>query len=341
MADPTNAEVISAIKDLKAALVYPQPEPGKPPNVSQLKEHLIAVSPYVVTTYYMDNMFTAGYFKKIDDMHQELTKAKKTEWLEAMGLGSFAAAVEKWHENNVWWPAYLLSGFISLAIPAFLLALALNFKNLQRGLQTAIIDRLARRFPRLENKVIAGGAGGIIPRLQDRTVVNDREAAAGGGMAAIPRDANFDGLREQLTNLNPHLKEFNRHAPSFNEAFRKLPKVSAVEKAATAIKKIAEAVAGVDYQSMPLVARGMGKINGAVKNSDPKKTTKFAGAIGKLKLAMDGLEVDKVPKAGTLGQAADNAKRLADNTGTLATKMREFARTVSDINQELGAGSPA
>ncbi|MFJ2936096.1 hypothetical protein ACIO8G_25495 [Streptomyces sp. NPDC087219] len=314
----------------------------KPDNkVSELKQHLIEQAPKLITEEWFKTQFNAEYFKKIEEMHQELVKAKKSEWMEAMGLEGFASAVEKFHEDSVWWPAYALSAFIGLAVPAFLLALALNFKNLQRTIQGGIFNFLGRKWPQLRNQILAQRDGGLIPRRQDRDDVRRNEEASAGGMAAIPRNANFDNLRAQLERLNPELLTFNNRAPDFISGMRKLPSASKAGKAAEAIKKIADAITGVDHRSMPLVASGMGKINGAVRNADPKKTTKFADAIGKLKIAMTGLDVDKVPKAGTLGQAAEKAALLAENTGTLAAKMRDFARTVRDINAELGGGAPA
>ncbi|MER5964229.1 hypothetical protein [Streptomyces sp. NPDC002057] len=333
-------EILDKISELKDALLKDRPNKDpKEAKLSELKEHLVNQAPKLVTEDWFKTQFTAEYFKKIDDMHQELVKAKKTEWMEAMGLEGFASAVEKFHEGSVWTPVYLLSAFIGLAIPAFLVVLAMNLKEWQRNAQQAIATRLLGRGP--EPRIIATRENSLRPGFQSRTDVNRREQAAAGGMAAIPETANFEPLRAQLRLLNPLLETFNQHAPGFISNFRKLPTESKATKAAKGVKAVAEAVAGVNHQAMPLVASGMGKINGAVRNSDPKKTDAFAKAIGKLKIAMTGLEVDRVPKAATLGQAADNAKRLADNSVTLATKMREMAATIREVNQQINGPAPA
>ncbi|WP_329117190.1 hypothetical protein [Streptomyces sp. NBC_01353] len=335
MGEPSNAEISKQISDLRSALLENRVDEktGKT-QLSELKEYLVQTSPKIVTEDWVKTTF-APYFKKIDEMHQELTKAKKTEWMEAMGLGSFAAAVEKWHENNAWWPVYLFSGFMSLAVPAFLIALALNFKNLQRGLQTRLFDRLAGRFPTLRNQVIAGGPGGILPRLQDRDVVRQREEAAGGGMAAIPRNADFEPLRRQLEALNPELLKFNNRAPSFIREFRKLPKENAATKAAAGVKKIADAIRDVDHGQMQPVATGVNKINNAMRNADPKKIEKVAKATAKLKLATTGFNPDRIPKAGPLQDAATAAGNLARQIGPLDRALAGLRTTVGQLNTGL------
>ncbi|MFG3188461.1 hypothetical protein [Streptomyces omiyaensis] len=167
------------------------------------------------------------------------------------------------------------------------------------------------------------------------------EGAGGGAMAPIPADAKFGPLRYELKLLNPLLEAFNKHAPDFVEQFRKLPGKREAGGAAKGVEKVAKAVKAVDHRALPQVASGMGKIKGAVLNSDPQRTTDFAKAIGKLKSAMRNFDVDNVPKAATLGPAADAAEKLATHTTTLTRHMRGFAEAVQALNREMTGGAGA
>ncbi|GGT88388.1 MULTISPECIES: hypothetical protein [Streptomyces] len=245
MAEPTNTEIIQKIAEVKAALVLPQPESGKPPNVSQLKEHLIAVSPHVVTVQWMESTFTAGYFKKIDDMHQELTKAKKTEWLEAMGLDGFAAALEKYHESSGWWPAYLAAAVVGLAVPAIGIYLAGKLLNISRSLQ---------QWGNPDRPIRAYDENGDITR-QNRQAVEDRERRVfnGGGLSTIPDAANINGAREALEKLIRQIDAFNRKAGPFRTKFNKMPSARELTKAAKGVEKISTAVDSVNTDTLQTV----------------------------------------------------------------------------------------
>ncbi|WP_314612064.1 hypothetical protein [Streptomyces stackebrandtii] len=263
-----------------------------------------------------------------DKVAEEVVKPTWEQVMEKLGLGPVAEIIKKGIEGGI--GAALIAGIVALGgviVPLLMIALG-AFVVFQ--LQKWHAGRNAN------NETVGMRPDGSFGRRNFDDIRNERNGVAGGGIADLPANANFDALRNQLTLLNPHLETFNKHAPDFVTNFKKLPSEGKATKAAKGVKAVAEAVEGVNHQAMPLVASGMGKINGAVKNSDPKKTVRFADGIGKLKLAMTGLEVDKVPKAGTLGQAADAAHRLAEKTGTLAQKMRDFAREVATINQELG-----
>ncbi|MER5713391.1 hypothetical protein AB0B13_18680 [Streptomyces sp. NPDC042898] len=266
-----------------------------------------------------------------DKVAEEVVKPTWEQVMEKLGLGPVAEIIKKGIEGGI--GAALIAGIVALGgiiVPLLMIALG-AFVVFQ--MQKWHAGRNAN------NQTVGMRPDGSFGRRNFTDIQNERNGVAGGGIADLPANANFDALRNQLTLLNPHLETFNRHAPDFVTNFKKLPSEGKATKAAKGVKAVAEAVAGVNHQAMPLVASGMGKINGAVKNSDPKKTAKFADGIGKLKLAMAGLDVDKVPKAGTLGQAADAAHRLAEKTGTLAQKMRDFAREVNSINQELGGAA--
>ncbi|MEU3482462.1 hypothetical protein ACI2LO_12515 [Streptomyces sp. NPDC033754] len=266
-----------------------------------------------------------------DKVAEEVVKPTWEQVMEKLGLGPVAEIIKKGIEGGI--GAALVAGIVALGgviVPLLMIALG-AFVVFQ--LQKWHAGRNAN------NETVGMRPDGSFGRRNFDDIRNERNGVAGGGIADLPANANFDALRNQLTLLNPHLETFNKHAPDFVTNFKKLPSEGKATKAAKGVKAVAEAVEGVNHQAMPLVASGMGKINGAVKNSDPKKTVRFADGIGKLKLAMTGLEVDKVPKAGTLGQAADAAHRLAEKTGTLAQKMRDFAREVNTINQELGGAT--
>ncbi|MGW2016051.1 hypothetical protein [Streptomyces sp. NPDC001927] len=296
MADPSNAEISLQLSQLRAALLESQPQPGKPPQVSALKEHLIAVSPHVVTVQWMERTFSESFFKKIDDIHEEAVKAPVTEWLEAAGLGGVAAGVEKIAEGKnfgVIWP-YFASAFLGLAIPAIGLLLAAMSINIIRNITAKITG--GRIIARSEN----GGLG-----LQDRNVVEDRERRifnGGSGLADLPATANFDNLRNQLTELNPELEKFNRNAPTFRTEFGKLPKASALTKTATAVEKVSKAVSEAKPDDITAVAKATGKLAGAQKHFDPAK----------------------LPKARTLSSAADAADRLARSGQNLTEKFRSL-----------------
>ncbi|MFE1905393.1 hypothetical protein ACFW96_17285 [Streptomyces gardneri] len=289
------------------------------------------------TTGWMKNLL-APVNKLVEDLKaqqdkvaEEVVKPAWEQTLEKLGLGPVAEIIKKGIEGGI--GAALIAAAVAIGgviVPILLIALGAM-------LVFEIQKRLAAR--NANNETFGRRPDGSFGRRNFDDIRNERNGVAPGGMADIDRNANFDALRTQLELLNPELRKFNTYAPDFKSNMRKMPSVGKVTKAAEAVKKIADAVKDVDHQGMPLVASGMGKINGAVRNSDPEKTVRFADGIGKLKTAMSGLNVDKVPKAGTLGQAADAAHRLAEKTGTLAQKMRDFAREVNTINQELGGGA--
>ncbi|MGW6564596.1 hypothetical protein [Streptomyces sp. NPDC054975] len=264
MADPTNTEVLQKISELKAALVDPQPQPGKPPNVSQLKEHLIAVAPYVVTVQWMERTFTAEFFKKIDDIHEEVVKAPLTEWLEAAGLGGVAAGVEKIAEGKTvgtWWP-YFFSAFVGLAIPAIGLLLAAKFTGWSRTLQEKMFG----------GRVFATNENGTWSR-QNRQAVEDRESRVfnGGGLAAVPNAATTNAAREALQKLNEQITIFNRKAGSFRTKFNKMPSARELTKAAKGVEKVSTAVDNVNTETLQTVTTKTGALKSVMADFAPNK----------------------------------------------------------------------
>ncbi|MFI6419975.1 hypothetical protein ACIBG6_21565 [Streptomyces sp. NPDC050842] len=272
------------------------------------------------------NKLVADLKAQQDKVAEEVVKPTWEQTLEKLGLGPVAEIIKKGIEGGI--GAAIVAGIVGLGgiiVPLLMIALGafLVFK-----LQKWHASRNAN------NETVGMRPDGSFGRRNFTDIQNERNGVA-GGMADLPANANFDGLRDQLTQLNPHLETFNKHAPDFVTHFKKLPTESKATKAAKGVKAVAEAVAGVNHQAMPLVSSGMGKITGAVRNSDPKKTADFAKAIGQVKSAMDGLDVDKVPKVATFQNAANAAKELAQHAGTLSGRMRDFATAVRDLNREM------
>ncbi|MFC7975627.1 hypothetical protein [Streptomyces cinereoruber] len=314
--DPMD-QLPGAVKDPKD----PRREREETFKVSELKAALIQGQPRVVT----DNLLPFDFVKRFADVYEELQKEPWTEYLEAMGLDGFAAAFEKSQEKNEAWKSWLYSAITGLFIPMVGAVIALmfltNFKIIQRTIQKAIFNGLLRWVPwvgdRVRDKIIAVDANNRFPKLQLAQDVKDREEAAGGGMAAIPRNANFDALRTQLEKLNPELLKFNRDAPDFVSNFRKMPKEAKAEKAANAVQKISD----------------------AIKLINARKLHKVAEGIEKLDLALDGFQPTKLPKESDLSGAARAMDSLATNTGTLRRKFEELSGTIRSLDQEIGAAT--
>ncbi|MEV8587754.1 hypothetical protein [Streptomyces sp. NPDC051180] len=277
--------------------------------------------------------------EKIEDIHKEVVKNPVSEYFEAAGLDGIAAGIEKLYEGEgfgtafKYWGSTVVGGMVALVIGALSVYLAGKFVGLRRDIQELISrDGLIRGYD--EN--------GDLTR-QPRTAIEDRErrvARGGGTLADIPQNANFDALRGQLESLNPELEKFNQRAPGFVTNFRKMPSAAKLTPTAEGVDKIAKAVTEAPNAStLGRVAKSLGKITDAVKDANPGHISKVAKAVGKLKLAVDGLDTANIPKAAPLQGAADAAHNLATNTGTLAGKLREFARTVSSLNDELGGAA--
>ncbi|MGV9688627.1 hypothetical protein ACWDUX_05870 [Streptomyces sp. NPDC003444] len=292
-------------------------------KVSKFKDALISGQPRVVT----DNLLPFDFVQRFAEMYEELQKEPWTEYFEAMGLDGFAAAFEKSQEKNENWKSWLYSAIAGLFIPMVGAVIALmfltNFKIIQRIIQKGIFNGLLRWVPwvgdRVRDKIIAMDANNRFPKLQLAQDVRDREDVAGGGMAAIPRDANFDALRTQLEKLNPELLNFNRHAPDFVSNFRKMPKEARAEKAANAVQKISDAIKLINARKLQKVAEGIEKLN----------------------LALDGFQPSKLPKGPELADQAKAMNSLAKETGTLRQKFIELRGTVQSLDQELGGAAGA
>ncbi|MEV7564516.1 hypothetical protein [Streptomyces tanashiensis] len=336
MAEPSNSEILDSIARLRSALTSDFAPPGKAP-VSELKHSLVENSPKITTENFIQNFF-AEALKQIKDIHTEATKNPWTEFLEATPLGALAPALEKWFESKedgqVKWWQWLLAAIVGGVLLALLPAIKGFFVNLARDLQTyergGDNSKEARALRTIRSK---NADGGWSRQLRgDVEAREKRQWEGASSIADIPATANFDGLRGQLANLNPHLEKFNGQAPDFKANLRGMPSLSKATKIADAVKKLGEAV---DPTQTPLLAKALGKINEAVTYSDPPKTTAFAKAIGKLKLAMKDFNADRVPTAAALGPAAQQAEELARHTTTLTGNMRGFADAVRELNSQM------
>ncbi|MCY0941560.1 hypothetical protein [Streptomyces antarcticus] len=300
----TIGEVSEQLRELKASLLHynwavtakydtdhQEKDPDKQPKtevfpVTELKMSLISFSPKVVT----DDLLPFDFVKRFAEMYEELQKEPLSEFFEAGGLDGIGAAVEKWYEGHEAKWEYTLYAALGLIVP---LAIGGAVIWLKRAVLEAVRDA---QF------AATGRAATLNPdtnrwERQTRDQITTREQAAGGGMASIPRDADFGPLRAQLEALNPRLAAFNRYAPDFISNFKKLPSESRAIKAGEGVKAVSGAITGINHQAMVSVARGMSKITGAVNNSNPKKTRDYAGAIGKLASAIGRLKIDDVRAA--------------------------------------------
>ncbi|CAM5455029.1 hypothetical protein [Streptomyces tanashiensis] len=311
----TIADLSKEIASLRDALLKDRVDNSDPKNpktqVSELKEHLVQQAPKLMTEDFFKAQF-APYFKKFDDMHQELVKAKKTEWMEAAGLGSFAAAVEKFHEDSAWWPVYLVSGFLSLAVPAFLIALALNLKDMQRKIQGGIFNFLGRKWPSLRGQILASVEGGLLPRRQNAQTVRDRE---GGNLAGVtltnpPDPATFDALRQALGNVN-------RRIINFNKAVAKMKSKAQLDKLATGVEAITR----------------------ATDAAKPTDIETLAKAIDKLGDAQDKFNPRDIPKPRPLLATADAAKTLAEAGETVTQRFQKLKDDATELARIMAGGA--
>ncbi|WP_225802501.1 hypothetical protein [Streptomyces sp. NK15101] len=332
MAEVTNEELSIQIAGLghKLRIV----DGGWLPSTNWLREHLIV----------------PDFKTKFEEMYQELHKEKSSELLEAFGLDGLGAAVEKFHEGHEAKVEYLLAAVSGIAVPMIIGGLVIAFRRIiLEGFRAVQIALTGKAFVLNENQ------NGFERLTRDQ--IREREANAGGGIASIPRDANFDALRGQLEAINPHLREFNTQAGPFKTAFRQMPKASAMVKTADGITRIKNAITGAVPTDITALAKALGKLTGAVKHHDPKKMpdprkieklnlamadadpdkiTAVAKATGKLASAQRHFDPKKLPKARGLESAARAAERLADAGrdvaqafNTLKIKAQEAAQVMA------------
>ncbi|MFB6530808.1 MULTISPECIES: hypothetical protein [unclassified Streptomyces] len=326
-------------------------------EITALKTYLTKsdASP-LITEQYLQKQLPEQWTERFKSMYDELTKAKKSEFLEAMGLDGFGAALEKFYENREnpdnKWGYYLASAVVGLMLPAIGLILAAWVIKIQRDIQ----QLPARLMGNPNGRVLATSDTGRGIRLQDRTAVEDREGAAAGGLASLPQNANFDALRAQLEGINPPLKEFNTQAGPFTTKFKDLPKASAMVKAADAVGRINTAVKEADPAKIETVAKAIDALVKAVKDYDPKKVPDpkkleklnsamvdanptqiqaMAKATGKLASAQRHFDPKKLPKARGLESSARAAERLARAGGDVASAFNTLKVKAQEAAQAM------
>ncbi|MET9432958.1 hypothetical protein [Streptomyces sp. NPDC006551] len=269
--EPTHLEIFTQVADIKMRLAQETIRSISAENL--IRGDIFGVSQQLVAMQ-----------KDIKDIHEEVTKAVSTEFLEGMGLDGFAAALEKfWEGKNI--VPYLASALLGLFVPAMMFYLNNKFNNLSRTVREAVSrDGTFRAYD--EN-------GDLTRQTRQQIEGRERRVANGGtSVADLDRNTDFDPLRLQLERLNPALEKFNEHAGPFTRAFGRLPKVAAMTTAAEAIDKVGKAVSETDVQELRSTAGAIKRLVNATQNFNPRK----------------------IPKANSLSSAADAAKRLADNT---------------------------
>ncbi|MFE9736804.1 hypothetical protein [Streptomyces sp. NPDC006477] len=320
-------EILDKISELKAALLQDRPnEKDKAKSqLSELKEHLVNQPPKLVTDSSLRSVLQevlADAFSKIKEIHTEVTKHKKTEMLEMLGLGSIAAVHEKYQESKldpqVAWKDWLYAAIGGAFLLVVLPALAFFFRS-------KIVDLFRRAQARGdENRPVwtGNGNGGFHrERLRD---VNDREQRVWNGGTSLAdlvgNPTNVEQtrkLREQLEKLNPELLKFNQQAPSFLQSFGKLPKESKATKAANALRTMA----------------------GAIKEVNARKLVKIAEGLERLNLALDEFQPTKLPKEADIAGTASAMNNLANETQTLREKFNGLRSTISSLDQVIAGAA--
>ncbi|KAA6219137.1 hypothetical protein [Streptomyces filamentosus] len=326
-------EILDKISELKAALIESRPDPKstkkdpKPELPSLLKHHLINVDQKVTTQDFITKHF-AEALKQIKDIHTEATKNQWTEFAEATPIaGGFVAALEKFFENRedpaVKWERWLYAALAGAAI----VVLLPFFKGLAVNL-----SRTAQTFrPGGDNSPEARAGRRIMTRNPDGGwmretlgAVNQREArvwAGGTSLADLvgnPANAqNAETLTRALEGLNPQVEIFNRHAPSFLDSFKRLPRESKATKAANAVGTMREAVKQVNVRKLVKLAEGLERLNTALGEFHPTK----------------------LPKEGDIAGTATAMNNLASETGTLRTKFQELQGTIRSLDQQIGTAT--
>ncbi|MFE1269508.1 hypothetical protein [Streptomyces sp. NPDC058758] len=294
-------EILDRISELKNALLVDRPNKDKPEEskLSELKEHLINKEPGLVTRQWLEKQLPEKFAERFQAMYDELTKAKKTEWLEAMGLDGFASALEKFHEGSKWWPVYLLSGFMGLAVPAFIAILALNLKVLQRGIQKAVSKFFTGR-----ETVLATSDSGRGIRPQNATTVEGREAnGAVTGTNTPPDPATLEPLYQKLGQVNRRILVFNK-----------------------GIKRMASP------RELGKLATGIGKVNDAVEASRPETIETLATHVGTLKTVMADFKPGRIPQdLQNTRTETRNLGRTVDELKTSFQQLKEEATRVATV----------
>ncbi|MFD4372508.1 hypothetical protein [Streptomyces sp. NPDC058486] len=278
-------------------------------SISRFKHSLIEQEPKILTERHLPTEFIT----KIDDMHKELVKHPVTEWLEAAGLGGFAAGFEKIKENTDWktYVPYFVAAVIGFVLPVLGLLLATKFTDFQRWVQ--------QLFSR-GGRILAFDENGQV-RLQDRTVVEQRERRIANGGTSVadlvgdPANAQqAETLAKALEKLNPQVERFEAKAPSFLNSFKRLPNKAKADKAVIVL----------------------GLVGDAIKKVNARKLEKIAEGLEKLNKELDQFQPTKLPTDTQLGNTADAMGNLAREAGTLREKFEGLQGSIRSLDQQIG-----
>ncbi|WP_435974545.1 hypothetical protein [Streptomyces sp. Qhu_M48] len=279
--------------------------------------------------------------EKIEEIHIEVVKHKKTEMLEMLGLDKLAAVHEKYQEAKLddkvaWWD-WLTAGLLSIIPLVLIPALALLFKG-----QIIELSRRVQSGGDMDKPIwTSNGNGGF--HKESRKSIEAREARTWNGgtsVADIVQDGtNADrarALTKELGPLNGELLKFNNRAPEFLRHFGGLPDAGKAKKAVEVLQKISDAIGRINLTALTTVANGIGRIVDQTAKANPLHVTKVADAIGKLVSAAKELKPEMIPKARPLQDSATAMNNLAGETGTLRSKLQELRLTVQSLDQQLG-----
>ncbi|MFI1715441.1 hypothetical protein ACIGW4_11905 [Streptomyces sp. NPDC053513] len=270
-------------------------------QVSKLKQALIDAQPRIVT----DAMLPFAFVSRFAEMYEELHKELSSELLESWGLDTLGGAVEKFHENHEAKWAYFWTAIGGLLVPLLAASLVIVLRK-------AILDG----FRKLQALVFSGQAYALNEdqtRIQRQPLQNirDREAQGAAVVLTDPPDP------ARLNDLKQALGQINRRIINFNKAVGKM-------KSAAALKRL---------------AGGVEAVTKATDAANPTEIEKLADAIGKIGDAQDKFNPRDLPKPRTLQATADAAKDLATATGTLRTKLNEFAASVRTLDDVIGTAT--
>ncbi|MFF5425884.1 MULTISPECIES: hypothetical protein [unclassified Streptomyces] len=266
MAEKTD-DLSVQITDLRKYLT--KSDEGLLPTTTWMKEQLAPV-----------NKLIEELKAQQEKVAEEVVKAPWEKVMEELGLGSVAEMIKKFQEEG-----------LVAALGASLVALgSIIVPILLTALGAFLVFQLQKwHAGRNNNQTFGPRPDGSFGRRDFTDIQNERNGVPPGGLADIPADANFDGLRKQLRLLNPKIEKFNALAPDFVTNFRELPSERAMTKAAT----------------------GVGKVADAVEKVKPDDVDKLATAVGKLAVSQENFNPRKLPKARGLASAATEAERLA------------------------------
>ncbi|MCX5123158.1 hypothetical protein OG898_08350 [Streptomyces sp. NBC_00193] len=282
MADPTNAEIHALITDLKNSLVTP------------LKTYVMHNPASNLVT---EKFLTAKLEQLTKDIKAGPDPQPKSWWeglMEFLGLKDLAAIVKDAGKLGIFYA--VLAGLGALVA-------AFGLKLLDFGAMFKSFMEFATRNSAGGRRILAPGPSGL-PSLQNRLAV---ENPVVGALHALPNPATLEPLREKLSILNPKIEKFNVEID-------KMPSARQLKQMASALEKIATALARMVPATIKAVAT----------------------EVGKLKDNMQGLDLSELPKPRTLTQTATAMGRLAGATDGLATKLRELGTAANTAAGAVG-----